>query len=735
MAEKIVFEVDINGGNSPKTLKELNSQIETLKGHLENAEFGSKEFKNLSNDLQKAQSKVKDLEKSFEGLETAQVAESFVKLGAGITEGFAGAQAAIALMGSENQELEEIVLKSQQAISIAMAARGVTEAVVEGAVARRIIVEKASAIATAISAKAQLAYNLVVGASTGVLKLFRIALASTGVGAIIVGIGLLIANFDKLKNLISENSDKLKKAAEIILRFGNPIGLTITAIQALGKRFQFVQNIIDIVGEKFGSLINYIKDALIQLGILDSAEENAAEERLEEAEERLEALKKLKRERERQIELAKAEGKSAEEIRDLEISAIKERLEAYQNFVDSKIALGEELTDEENEQLKDLQHELKLAQLEDERLTKEENEKRIKEEKDKQKKLAEERKRAADERKRKKEEELKAIVELEKQLQDERIKAIQDERQREIEQINIEFQRRIETIKGNSELEISLRKQIEENKNKAINDINERFRKENAEKELERLEKAFTDKQAHLEAELIQLEIDNQSTYEKQRKLENLNFNQQLFTKQLSQAELERLEAEHKQRLLDIDKAEEEERLKIQQQISDAKISIAQNSINGLSAIGDLFIKNEQKREAFQKKVAIAQLAVDTAKSISSTIAGATAAAAAGGPAAPFLLAGYITSGLATVLGAFVQAKKILGDSKQTQAPQLGSGLGSSGNIAEAPRIQGTNQPNTFIRGEQSNQTQNIEVKAVVVETEMTSTQKRVKKIEDSAEF
>lgn len=55
--------------------------------------------------------------------------------------------------------------------------------------------EKAKSIMTAIS-------TTVVGTATGAMKAFRIALVSTGIGAIVVGLGLLIANFDKVKKVV-----------------------------------------------------------------------------------------------------------------------------------------------------------------------------------------------------------------------------------------------------------------------------------------------------------------------------------------------------------------------------------------------------------------------------------------------------------------------------------------------------------------------------------------------------
>jgi len=73
------------------------------------------------------------------------------------------------------------------------------------------------------------------------------------------------------------------------------------------------------------------------------------------------------------------------------------------------------------------------------------------------------------------------------------------------------------------------------------------------------------------------------------------------------------------------------------------KEQLETTSFDMLRNIGELFIKDQDKLDKFNKAIAISQLAVDTAKAISLTIAGAAQAAAAGGPAAPFLLASYIT--------------------------------------------------------------------------------------------
>ena len=116
-------------------------------------------------------------------------------------------------------------------------------------------------------------------------------------------------------------------------------------------------------------------------------------------------------------------------------------------------------------------------------------------------------------------------------------------------------------------------------------------------------------------------------------------------------------------------------------------------------------------------------MAVDTAKAISSTIAGAAAAAAAGGPAAPFLLASYITSGIATVLAAAVSAKKILGEAGGVTPPSLGGGSSAS----TAPSLGTQNQLGSTLLNREAieNGTANP-IKVYVTETDISDKQRGV---------
>ena len=141
---------------------------------------------------------------------TTALASDTVKLDtalAGIETGaaaFQGVQSAIALTGTESEALVQTMVKLQAAQGLVNSVQTIANNLQKDAILGiqlRTALEKAQAIA--------------IGNSTGALKIFRIALAATGIGALIAGIGLLIANFDKLKRSvfgITEAQESLKDA-------------------------------------------------------------------------------------------------------------------------------------------------------------------------------------------------------------------------------------------------------------------------------------------------------------------------------------------------------------------------------------------------------------------------------------------------------------------------------------------------------------------------------------------
>lgn len=92
--------------------------------------------------------------------------------------------------------------------------------------------QKAASIMTAIQ-------TTVIGTSTGAMKAFRIALAATGIGLIVIGLGLLIANFDKVKKVVLNLVPGLAMVGDfitgIVESITDFIGVTSEAERALAE--------------------------------------------------------------------------------------------------------------------------------------------------------------------------------------------------------------------------------------------------------------------------------------------------------------------------------------------------------------------------------------------------------------------------------------------------------------------------------------------------------------------
>jgi hypothetical protein len=242
---------------------------------------------------------------------------------------------------------------------------------------------------------------------------------------------------------------------------------------------------------------------------------------------------------------------------------------------------------------------------------------------------------------------------------------------------------------------------------RAKKDLEER-RKNAKEKDAE--DKSSIESRLKLVQELDKIENEKGLKNAELRKKEldeNKDFNQKLIEQQ-------RIAAQEAADVSDISKKQQIQDAK---DIQDAKFMIAQNTLNGLTALGELLSGNGKKNTAFQKTLAIAQIAIDTARSIASTIAGATQAAAAGGPAAPFLQVAYITSGIASVLAAMASAKKAL------QEPAINQVGGGGGNLS-LPTAGGITPPSIQPPSNTSGLIQEGEnFKVYVVESDITNSQ------------
>jgi len=145
--------------------------------------------------------------------------DAAMTLGQGVVGGYQAAQGVMASLGVENEALLETMVKLQAAQSIMNGLKAIEATLNKDS----IVMIKAQALGTTMLTAAKAAYSSVVGTATGALKLFRLALISTGIGAIVVAVGLLIANFEKMVAFVQQGIQKFRE-------LGNGIKIAIAVM-------------------------------------------------------------------------------------------------------------------------------------------------------------------------------------------------------------------------------------------------------------------------------------------------------------------------------------------------------------------------------------------------------------------------------------------------------------------------------------------------------------------------
>ena len=206
MAEKKVIEIEIQ--DNSKTLKQQYKEAVLEVQKLADA-FGA-----TSVEVQNASKKAAELKDQIEDVNDAIQSQkgegAFIALGksvSAVANGFSAVQGAMGLVGVESEEVQQAMLRVQSAMALAQGLEGLEDA---GRAFKTLgAVIKSTAVGQGILTAATTAYTFVTSAATAGLKLFRLALISTGIGALIVGVGLLVANFEKLVNIGKSVTDFL----------------------------------------------------------------------------------------------------------------------------------------------------------------------------------------------------------------------------------------------------------------------------------------------------------------------------------------------------------------------------------------------------------------------------------------------------------------------------------------------------------------------------------------------
>ena len=338
------IKVEVDSKQATKSLGDLENEFERLNEEIRKVPINSKEFQDLNKQIAQTGREVKNLELSMESLDNEQVASELGSVAGAVGD----VSAAFILLGDDSETMQEVAKNIEFAMGLSMGLKGAIEGVssanklLTNSTLIQNAVEKASNFIKVGSAvtNAQLAASeaargtatagatVATSAATAGMKLFRLALIATGLGAIVVGLGLLIANFDKVTKAV-------KGAVNYILDLS-------TSFQNLGTSAKVL---IGFLTFGIAPAISFIIEKAKEWGIVETREEQERKARQDQAvkDKRAETDAKIKL-IEKEIEAAKKLTQEITEGLDFEIAKKKAAGKDYAKLEREKLNLIIETT-------------------------------------------------------------------------------------------------------------------------------------------------------------------------------------------------------------------------------------------------------------------------------------------------------------------------------------------------------------------------------------------------------
>ena len=573
-------EIDTEAAKAGEQMNAMNKKMEMLKGLALEAGATSPIGKKALQEAAELQGQLDQINELVRRNNTDfDTFREVAAIGSTAINSYAAFQSVMALTGVENEKLLETMVKLQAAQQLLSSIEA----------ARASLLQK-NAILTKGMAAVQSAYTTAVGTSTGALKAFRLALIATGIGALVVLIGTLVANWSSFVNWVQKSIEK----------------------------FEWLQKVLAPIIWAYEKASELLAD----WGVIDSAE---TKKMISNTEARIEALEnernQIGEKFDYEIAKAKAAGENTFESEQQKRAAVIESVKAQMEATIQLVRLTGEFTEEQKEAmlaLKDLaiktQREIVVARIAEE-----------KRQTDEYKKVLTERRKAENDSQKEQLEREEAQWQL---LQEIRLSA-QD---LELLQLQQAYDKKFELAKGNAELEKELAiKQAQE-----IAAINQRFADEKLQAEWEQAQK-MRDLRLEIKA-LNEGELDENASpeeveefYAKRRELEQANFEaqmedlrMQLETKAITNEEFllqkELAEKQNENNITSIKKANADAQIAIEQKKKDATAANLAATANVLQQFSSI----AGEETAAGKAMAIAAATINTYRGVSDALAATT---------------------------------------------------------------------------------------------------------------
>ena len=210
MADEKVYSIRIDGVDKSITnINELEESVKTLEAKLGEAKIGSKEFKELQNQVKKSKSQLKDFELQVEGLDKEQRATALVDAFSGLTGAVGAASSAFIAFGASSETIENAEKKLLGVIGVVSGLRDASNGVI--ATQKLLGNVNIKEVATSFLTTAKAGMKSLTTLKGGV----RALVGATGIGLLLVALSAVVENWEKIAGAIGlADSEQEKLVAD-----------------------------------------------------------------------------------------------------------------------------------------------------------------------------------------------------------------------------------------------------------------------------------------------------------------------------------------------------------------------------------------------------------------------------------------------------------------------------------------------------------------------------------------
>jgi len=223
--EKIVFETEVKTGNSGSSVKGLKTELRELTKQLGTLEQGTDAFDQAAAKAGKLKEQLRGINDAISDADPEKAFGPFARTVQGLAGGFASAQGAMALFGSESEDLQKTLVRVQGAMALSEGINSLMEFKNDFKEFGEVIVK-----------------NVVKAFTT-----LKGAIAATGIGLLAITIGTLVTNWKEFSKAITDAFPGFKVVTDF---FKNIRQIGVGAIAGIVEGFKVLGEVVSLVFQR-----------------------------------------------------------------------------------------------------------------------------------------------------------------------------------------------------------------------------------------------------------------------------------------------------------------------------------------------------------------------------------------------------------------------------------------------------------------------------------------------------